>query len=393
MPTSTIFIASSNKSKPLAESLASILRQEMGDALEVQVWWVNCFGLGENTLASLLEHCRRSDFAAVILTRDDPAPSDNCVFEAGMFTGVFGVKGKGERGEARRCFLLSSLPKDKLLSDLHGITFQEIEENKHSQTIHLAASKIRDAIRELGPVSKPEIECYSEEELLERERVGDGGCLEWGSEVLINLTRPIEVANPKFAQRVFKNLQGNVHYKYFFSAAENLRLIAQLLHSIATADADSSSGPPLSSERNRKIEANLERMQRQCGICFLSSSKPFEFCIHNADRDTAVCYLRRPSDRRFVDWCTGDKAIEIVKDVESSLAPNRSAAGDEYFVFRRSRDFDLFAPESSSKRAALEKEVKILFDEDIHDRVLQLCFGRPPKVTNPAATGRTKRSK
>jgi hypothetical protein len=390
MPTSTIFIASSKKSKPIAEALVNILRQEMGDALQVREWWVNCFGLGENTLASLLEHCRRSDFAAVLLTKDDPEPSDNCVFEAGMFTGVFGVKGKGERGEARRCFLLSSIPREKLLSDLNGITFQEIEEIKSSQSIHLAASKIRDAIRELGPVSKPEIECYTEEELLERERVvGDGGCLEWGSEVMVNLTRPIEVSDPIFAKRVFKNMQANVHYKYFFSAAENLRLIAQLFYSIATADADSPTVTPSGTERNRKIELNLARMQRQCGIWFLSSSRPFEFCVHNADRDAAVCYLRRPNDRRFVDWCAGDKAIEIVKDMQRSMAASANKVGDGYAVFRPSRDFHL----SDAQRATLEKEVKILFDEDIHERVLNLCFGMTPKHASTSQAARPRRTR
>jgi hypothetical protein len=133
-------------------------------------------------------------------------------------------------------------------------------------------------------------------------------------------------------------------------------------------------------------------MQRQCGIWFLSSSRPFEFCIHNADRDTAVCYLRRPFDRRFVDWCRGEKAIEIVKDVNSSLASS-SDTDEEYSVFRPSLDFNLLSPENANKRKALEKEVKILFDEEIHDRVLGLCFGRSPNKTSPTQTGRSKRPK
>src|SRR5436305_14854675 len=132
-------------------------------------------------------------------------------------------------------------------------------------------------------------------------------------------------------------------------------------------------------------------MQRQCGIWFLSSSRPFEFCVHNADRDTAVCYLRRPNDRRFVDWCTGDKAIEIVKDMQSSLASNARDVVGDHSVFRPSRDFDLLAPESEGKRTDLEKEVKIQFDEDIHERVLKLCFGVAPKPTNNSPVGRSKR--
>jgi hypothetical protein len=394
MPSPTIFIASSLNGRPLAEALAEILRQEMQDAIRVQEWWIDSFGLNHSTLEALIEHCRRSDFAAVLLTQDDtvvrdsvsrPAPRDNCILEAGMFLGVFSTKGKGGRGQVERCFLLTSVPLGNLLSDLHGITTQRIDETPSSQSIRLAATKIRTAIQAFGPICRPELECYTEEEVLDREQVGGGGNLERGCEVLINLTRPIEV-DPVFATRVIGNLQANVHYKYFFSAAENLRLIAQLFHSVATAGNDFVSPH----EKAAKFHESLARIERQLCICFLPSSRPLEFCVHNADRERAVCYLRRPDeDRRFVEWCVGDKAIEMARDVQRLLAP---AEGSDRRVFRPSREFNIYSSKNAVQLALLAEEVKSLFDEAVHERVLTLCFGSPPGGSGPSRPRKARRS-
>jgi hypothetical protein len=375
----TIFIASSEEAKPLAKALARTLREETNNSIIVREWW-KCFPLGRVTLAALVEACKRSDFSAVFLTKNDSdGGRENCIFEAGMFNGVFGTKGRGEAGEARRCFLLTSLKKEKLLSDLDGVIFQHIDEGDHSESISLAASTIIDTIHELGLASKPELECYTEAQLMEWEQVGGDGNLSPGSEVIINLTRPIEVGMPELARIVARNLQANVHYKYFFSAAENLRVVAQLLHSVATANFDSPNG----SERSRVIETNLARMQRQLGIWFFASSKPFEFCVHNADRDSAVCYLRLPSDLRFINWCAGDKAIELVKDMQRSLPPGSNA---HHRVFRHSLDFDLYSPDhaSSRKRAELENELRNLFENSIYDQVEAACFGKITDRATPA---------
>jgi hypothetical protein len=366
---STIFIGSSQRAKPLVKSLANLLRLNMTEGeIEVKEWF-GCFPPSRSILDSLMEMCQHADFAAVFLTRDEAvlardeaiqkeksillAPRDNCIFEAGLFMGTW--------GGPRRCFLLSSFEFEKIFSDLHGLAVLRIIETEDHETIHSAAAAIEKAIKALGPVRKPELECYSEAEVLEREQVGKGQLLE-GSQVLINLKRPIEV-DREFGDKIIQNLKENVHYRYFFSADEDLRLIAQVVRSVATAGGEPTLG------NNDPFKANLALMEKRLRISLLPQGKPPEFCIHNAHREQATCYLRRPEDKRFVEWCRGDQANEFVKDIQGDqlqLTDRR--------IFRSSREFDLYG--NKNVLAALTEFIRQEFeDSSVHESVLKVCFG------------------
>lgn len=375
----TIFIASSEKARPLADALANLLRQNMGDEIVVRVWWINCFTKGRAILASLLDLSWQVDFAVVLLTQDVAvkqsnsllmAPRENCIFESGMFMGAW--------GDPRRCFLLSSIPFAEIFSDAQGIVGCPIADNEVNHLLQIAESEIREAVKTLGPLRRPELHCYSEAEVLEREKVGKDLVLE-NAQVLINLKRPIEV-DSQFAERVMGNLKDGVTYRYYFSAGEDLQLIARLVRSVAMA------GSATSPATLEAFDSNLPLMEKRFRISLLPKSKPPEFCIHNALRNQAICYLRRPEDSKFVEWCRGEPAIEFAKDIqgdEASLPDSR--------VFRSSKDFDLYG--NRKVLGALRAFVKAEFDDSsVQERVLKLCFGeesagQPPKRPAPPAKG------
>jgi predicted nucleotide-binding protein len=347
MTTSTIFIASSIEGRDIAQSLASKIRERIGGRVQVHGWW-SIFDNEKNSLSALSEACRRSDFAVVFLTKDDfvqrnqelhAVPRDNCIFEAGLFMGAFATRGKGGRGETERCHLVTSLTLTHLPTDLHGITVHLFEQNGDMQFLDDIAARLESAIHKLGPAIKPEVECYTQKELLDLERVGKGH-LVGGAQVLINLRQPIELRS-RFAKRVVTNLQANVRYKYFFLAEEeNVALIAELLYSLAGAVRESG-------------ESRLVCIQRQIRIYLIRPGRPFEFCVHNSDRErAAVCYLLRP-DGSFVEWCSGRKAMDVAQDASSWPSCNE----DERWRQRR------------------EEEINSVFGDDtVYSRLAQ-CFG------------------
>src|SRR5688572_25110247 len=135
-----VFIASSGAARELAVKLRDAIDSRVKDmgvdarkeSIKVkQVLWWKAFPPGEGTLGALLNECKDCDFAVVLLTEDDLTlkkeveqlqPRDNCIFEAGLFTGALSL-------DPRRVFLLSSLKKasDSLPSDLAGIGYIQIK--------------------------------------------------------------------------------------------------------------------------------------------------------------------------------------------------------------------------------------------------------------------------
>jgi predicted nucleotide-binding protein len=108
-----IFLGSSAQQAELLDAIA----QGLEDLADVEPWMTS-FNPGRSTLDRLVELSQEVDFAAFVFAQDDwtttdsqsgqASPRDNVVFEAGLFSGAFGM---------RRTFILhangSKLPRAK----------------------------------------------------------------------------------------------------------------------------------------------------------------------------------------------------------------------------------------------------------------------------------------
>ena len=123
----TIFIASSENSLQLAETLRDEL---LADNSVVDTWKDAYRKVGAQAKIEMLEQwSKKYDYAVIIFSKADMRVAnlkdegqktrDDCVFEAGLFMAAIGRD---------RCFLLSSVGKDDLPSDLGGIQLLEFKE-------------------------------------------------------------------------------------------------------------------------------------------------------------------------------------------------------------------------------------------------------------------------
>ncbi len=113
----TIFIASSGKSKAIAEAI----KLNFDDEADVDIWTENIFKLNEGTLETLMNRASYYDFFIAVFAGDDTATidskatnitRDNVIFEFGLFLGRIGLD--------RTFFVLEDGV--KLFSDWNGIT-------------------------------------------------------------------------------------------------------------------------------------------------------------------------------------------------------------------------------------------------------------------------------
>ena len=113
----TIFIASSGKSKLIAEAIKLNFDKEA----DVDIWTENIFKLNEGTLETLMNRASYYDFFIAVFAADDVATinnkktnitRDNVIFEFGLFLGRIGLD--------RTFFVLEDGV--KLFSDWNGIT-------------------------------------------------------------------------------------------------------------------------------------------------------------------------------------------------------------------------------------------------------------------------------
>jgi len=94
-----IFIASSTKSKPIADALKKALDDPQWD---IEVWDESqIFQASGTIIHTLADKAKNSDFGIIIFGRDDKtesgkqtldSPRDNAVFEGGLFVGAVGLK-------------------------------------------------------------------------------------------------------------------------------------------------------------------------------------------------------------------------------------------------------------------------------------------------------------
>jgi hypothetical protein len=151
----TLFIGSSSEGLQVAESIQLLLN----DDADVTVWKQGVFKLSKGYIESLCEALEKFDFALLILTPDDvtrsrkqqeSAPRDNVVFELGLFTGKLGRD---------RCYFVFESDSDlKLPSDLLGVsaaTYRMHESGNLLAALGATCTQIRQRIRELGPLTRP----------------------------------------------------------------------------------------------------------------------------------------------------------------------------------------------------------------------------------------------
>src|SRR5205085_9010949 len=177
------------ESSMLARNTARLLWSELqnvakinGLELEPELWWeTSTFSPGENTLDALITKSGSVDFAIVLLTPDDLAekggyeqliPRDNCIYEAGLFTGSLGP-------DPKRCFLLTACNKMALPTDLLGLTIVPIPHSppgalsdKAKREIKEAANKVVDQIAKSGPFRRALIPLVPGTDLSELDRLG-----------------------------------------------------------------------------------------------------------------------------------------------------------------------------------------------------------------------------
>jgi hypothetical protein len=148
----SLFIGSS--SEGLTVALA--LQAELDQVCEPLVWSQGAFEPTGTTIGTLLDTAQNSDFAALVLTPDDPVVSrgteviaarDNVVFELGLFLGTLG---------SRRVFIIHPNDLDLTLpSDLAGVTCLGYRNNRRDQNLQAAigpaATRIRERIAREGP--------------------------------------------------------------------------------------------------------------------------------------------------------------------------------------------------------------------------------------------------
>ena len=147
----SLFIGSSSEGL----SIARALQAELDQVCEPLVWTQSVFEPTGTTIGTLLEMAQRADFAALVLTPDDPvvrrddniiAARDNAVFELGLFLGSLG---------SRRVFIIHPHNLDLTLpSDLAGVTCLGYREYRSDQNLQAAigpaATRIRDRIASEG---------------------------------------------------------------------------------------------------------------------------------------------------------------------------------------------------------------------------------------------------
>jgi hypothetical protein len=156
-----LFVGSSSEATDLADALQTNLLKDV----QVVPWGQVDFELSRGTLDTLEHHLEQSDFAAFVFAPDDRSEirgekfsitRDNVLIELGLFMGslgrdrVFIVLATGTEGKLR------------IPSDLLGLTAATYSHDAYDPKLGNAAvvvgpasTKIRNAIRRLGPRARP----------------------------------------------------------------------------------------------------------------------------------------------------------------------------------------------------------------------------------------------
>jgi predicted nucleotide-binding protein len=326
-----IFIASSGKAKKLAQALDYLLR-EMDSQIDSRPWSYDSFHVAGNTLKQLLSAAQTSDFAVVLLTKDDTViqgradknlildvPRDNCIFELGLFTGALGL----DKDEKTRCFMVAAVEENALPSDLKGYTYLSFDQpndltdwEQCKDAVRPISMKLVDAVRKAKRYYRPSIPLLSLDELLRREGALD---LKRGSEVVVHSEKPQETRY-QYASLVRENMKRGITYHYFFDLDPNGAIeIVYLIRTLAVIDVKFEQDWESINENERlkilednrpTIEANLDEIKRHVKIHMLPYKVSEAFCIHNAAaaNKQEKCYLRWYDRANFIEIPDHDTA-------------------------------------------------------------------------------------
>lgn len=381
-----IFVASSTTGIPLAKQLVESLNRPTrpsapgsddgecpgsGEFLRIKaVHWTKGFRASQFTLENLIVEAKKCDFAAVILTKDDAAkkkdvsgwlPRDNCIYEAGLFTGALGPS-------HQRCFLLSSVEPKDLPTDVQGLTYIPItpgvsKEARKSQ--QLAASEVRRCVLERGPFERT---LLGADQLVERESRVSPNTL-----VYISSAEPLE-REPSFANRVMKNMNRSVEYRYFFYDDPDIaQTIAGMIQTLAAVGPNEEACLDTPLARRDRMENNVDQVKSNlkvlqlCLAIHLQRQEPiYPCCIHNAGSDTPTCYLRFPCDGEpsFVAWKKGDAAKQVAAELRKSRPSQRPSARH---IFR--------IPQKHAERiGGIADYLGAFFPPKLQEAVFDACF-------------------
>jgi len=400
-----LFVASSSAQKKLVDAFERELNSKAKDwdvALEVKPWFREDVAIpGGDILSALADHCRGkrdprtngSDFFAAFLTDDDrlergsggkagtvaSVPRDNCIFELGLFTGGLGF-------DLERCFMLCSVARGSLPSDLDGRTYIPFEqpgagstpEDYDSAVRPLADTVIRSILR-LKPYHAGGLERITTSDLMDRERPMDlNGDLDEDAEVVVNRAQPVEERRSEFAALVRANMRAGITYRYFFHELKEfnntLSLIARLVYRVAAAnpDKDGKAGKPLS--RGELDHYLNDVVLRSFCINLLPNQGPIECCVHNArSYNGSKCYVKYPYQDYFVNFCQDAEALHVaskLKGLELECNPPR--------IFRPTQTFDINHEAHREKKTALwdslKQEFREYWDKDLETTLKKVCF-------------------
>jgi hypothetical protein len=382
-----IFVASSTKGIPLAERLVESLNHptkaaapasEDGECprseefLRIKaVHWTKGFRASQFTLENLIAEAKQCDFAAVILTKDDAAkkkrisgwlPRDNCIYEAGLFTGALGPS-------HQRCFLLSSVEPKDLPTDVQGLTYIPITPGQSKgarKSQQLAANEVRRCVLERGPFDRMLLGAH---QLIERETRVSPNTL-----VYISSAEPLE-REPSFANRVMKNMNRSVEYRYFFYDDPDIpQTIAGMIQTLAAVgvDKEPSLDAPLArrdrmDKKRDRVKLNLKLLQLGLAIHLQPKEPIYPCCIHNAGSDSPTCYLRFPCDGEpiFVAWKKGDAAKKVAAELRKSRPTQRPSVRHIFRLPQKKR---------SERIGAIADYLGAFFPPKLREAVYDACF-------------------
>jgi hypothetical protein len=149
---------------------------------------------------------------------------------------------------------------------LAGIRDLKIEEALDSEMLADAVQVVKDHVTILKALARPELICIVEKELMEREQpkgADDSGELVMGSQVIVSLDQPSDTTL-HFADRVLRNLKAGIRYDYYLSADRNLKLVAQLVQSLAAAEGAGNGEDDQERRRKAMAEpANSSKVRRR----------------------------------------------------------------------------------------------------------------------------------
>ena len=338
-----VFIACSGRAKNIAQYLNNRLSDIYFEGITIKptVWW-NRKGSISFIIEKLIKKTRECDFAVILLTKDDITfeendggkreivPRDNCVFEAGLFTGALGP-------DFKRCFLLSSVEQTALPTDLQGLVYIKISEYNGKNNNQEAKDSLEEAANAIGiaisdfkdnpglhvnrGLKRPLISASKLQELESLKSRG-GNLIKGSTVVFVRSPQPLEVEE-EFAKQVITNMvNGPITYKYVFDKDKNtLGVIADLIAELVGVTTIKINKKGVDIDTQRAPSDNIKTIQNQLRIYFLPDKPGIHYCIHNANRDpNAICYLKCPdsdngTNTLFIEWCRDDKAIQISQEV------------------------------------------------------------------------------